>query len=91
MPLREPSTANDASRQSHEPVTAQVSAPRAEPRRIPQERPAARIEPERDDIQIHIGRIEVIALPPPATRAPKAPDRSLSLDAYLNRRNRGSR
>ena len=39
-----------------------------------------------DDIQIHIGRIEVLAVPSPAPRAPKAPDRSLSLDAYLNRR-----
>jgi hypothetical protein len=41
-----------------------------------------------DDIQITIGRIEVTAVPPPAPRAPKSPDRTLSLDAYLNRRAR---
>ena len=43
-----------------------------------------------DDVQIHIGRIEVVAVPPPAPRAP-GPDRSPSLDAYLNRRHGGSR
>ncbi len=37
-----------------------------------------------DDIQIHIGRIEVIAVPPPAPRPVPAPARkSLSLDEYL--------
>jgi hypothetical protein len=46
-----------------------------------------RAEREPDDIQIHIGRIEVTAVQPPAPRAPKAPDKAISLDAYLERRN----
>ena len=48
---------------------------------------AVAIQREADDIQIHIGRIEVTAVHPPVSR-PKAPDRSPSLDAYLNRRAR---
>ena len=43
---------------------------------------------ESDDIQIHIGRIEVTAVHPPAPRTAKTPDRGLSLDSYLNRRAR---
>jgi hypothetical protein len=58
----------------------------AEPRPLPQER-TSRAERQADDIQIHIGRIEVTAVRSAALPAPKAPDRSLSLDAYLNRRN----
>jgi hypothetical protein len=50
--------------------------------------PSAAFERASDDIQIHIGRIEVTAVSPPAPRAPKSPDRTLSLDAYLNRRTR---
>jgi hypothetical protein len=50
-------------------------------------RPAA-IERANDDIQIHIGRIEVTAVHPPAPRTAKTSDRSMSLDAYLNRRAR---
>jgi hypothetical protein len=38
-----------------------------------------------DDIQIHIGRIEVTAVTPPAPRPSKIPDRTPSLDEYLNR------
>lgn len=49
---------------------------------------SAGFERASDDIQIHIGRIEVTAVHPPAPRAPKSPDRTLSLDAYLNRRTR---
>ena len=49
---------------------------------------SARAERQPDEIQIHIGRIEVTAVPaPPAQRAPKAPDKGISLDAYLERRN----
>jgi hypothetical protein len=56
-----------------------------------QDRAATARASERDtfeDIQIHIGRIEVIAVPPPAPRATPAPARkSTSLDDYLKRRN----
>lgn len=51
------------------------------------ERHSERAERQPDDIHIHIGRIEVTAVHPPAPRAPKPPDNALSLDAYLNRRN----
>ena len=44
-------------------------------------------EREPDEIQIHIGRIEVTAVQPPAPRAPTPPDKAISLDAYLERRN----
>jgi hypothetical protein len=57
-----------------------------EPRPLPQER-TSRVERQVDDIQIHIGRIEVTAVRSAALAAPKTPERSLSLDAYLNRRN----
>jgi len=41
-----------------------------------------------DDIQIHIGRIEVVAVPQAAPRSAAAPARKgLSLDEYLSRRN----
>lgn len=41
---------------------------------------------ETEEIQIHIGRIEVIAVPPPNARSTAAPaNRSTSLDDYLKR------
>jgi len=42
--------------------------------------------PEPNDVQIHIGRIEVIAVPPPVSRSQPKPERkSPSLDEYLKR------
>jgi len=48
---------------------------------------STRAEKHPDEIQIHIGRIEVTAVQPAAPRAPKALDKGISLDAYLERRN----
>lgn len=39
-----------------------------------------------DEIQIHIGRIEVTAIHQPAPTVPKARNKEISLDAYLKRR-----
>jgi hypothetical protein len=39
-----------------------------------------------DEIQIHIGRIEVTAIHPPAPTVPKPRNKEISLDAYLERR-----
>jgi hypothetical protein len=48
--------------------------------------------PEPGDIQVHIGRIEVMAAPPAAPRPVAAPVRhAMSLDEYLKRRNGGAR
>jgi hypothetical protein len=41
---------------------------------------------QRDEIQIHIGRIEVTAVHPSPPRAPKARGKEISLDEYLKRR-----
>jgi len=42
-----------------------------------------------DEIQIHIGRIEVTAVPPPpATPTPKRAAKGPTLQEYLGRRNR---
>jgi hypothetical protein len=68
-------------------VLSRADTALAERRQLPRERQTLRVERPADDIQIHIGRIEVTAVPPSVQPAPRAPDRSLSLDAYLNRRN----
>jgi len=50
--------------------------------------PARAATPQGEDIQIHIGRIEVLAVPQAAPRPAVAPVRKgLSLDEYLTRRN----
>jgi hypothetical protein len=50
-------------------------------------RRASASEREPDEIQINIGRIEVVAVPPPAARPAAAPARkSLNLEEYLKRR-----
>jgi hypothetical protein len=59
-----------------------TSRPAVQPNGAPQVR-------GREDIQIHIGRVEVIAVPPPAQRtAPAAARNTESLADYLRRRDR---
>ena len=59
---------------------------------MPQERAATQGARKPDEIQIHIGRIEVIAMQAPAPPRPsKAPPQSLTLDGYLSRRDGKSR
>jgi len=54
-------------------------------RRLAQQQ-QARAERQGDDIQIHIGRIEVTAMPPTASRPMPVPARkSQTLDEYLRR------
>ena len=55
-------------------------------------RPAAPLERDTNEIQIHIGRIEVTALPPAQLRpAPPSPRKGLSLQEYLKRSDRRAR
>jgi hypothetical protein len=61
-------------------------------RSMPNERHAAQNAREPDEIQIHIGRIEVIAMQQPAPpRQAKAPPQSMTLDSFLSRRDGKSR
>lgn len=69
-----------------------LPTPRTHPRRQEREaHPAAARKSERntgEEVQIHIGRIEVIAATPPSPRAAaSATSRSTSLEDYLSRRN----
>jgi hypothetical protein len=77
--------------QSAMPVTPQISTEARDKREakanlMAEGRPT-RAEREPDEIQIHIGRIEVTAVQPPAPQTPKPSDKAISLDAYLERRN----
>jgi len=65
---------------------------RSDARSMPNERHAAQNAREPDEIQIHIGRIEVIAMQQPAPpRQAKAPAQSMTLDSFLSRRDGKSR
>lgn len=54
----------------------------------PVSQPSRPAQPQPEEIQVHIGRIEVLAVPQTAPRQAAAPARKgLSLDEYLSRRN----
>jgi hypothetical protein len=68
-----------------QPIPARGNA-RRQPAQIPSNSRAP--QPQSDDIQIHIGRIEVVAVPQPAPRPAAAPVRKgMGLDEYLSRGN----
>jgi hypothetical protein len=76
----------------YKPLVTRNFDRRAEAQQILPKRPdhlsdrVAKAAREPDEIQIHIGRIEVTAVPPPVSRPPARPARkSLSLDEYLKR------
>jgi hypothetical protein len=51
----------------------------------------SRVERGSGDVEIHIGRIEVVAVPPPAPRAATPPvSKATRLEDYLRQRNRGA-
>ncbi len=99
-----PSPAPPGERAAAEPKSLVAAAPklvgdrrremgRNEPVAAPRQLGASpRRERGTEDIQIHIGRIEIIAVPPPVAAPKAAPaPKAMSLDDYLSRRNRGAR
>lgn len=71
---------SDSPSHATRPAPLRASSPNVSAHRMP--------PPQPDEIQIHIGRIEVVAMPAPAPREVRAPIRkSQSLDEYLRRSN----
>jgi len=72
---------------SRETIVQQLMPPVATQARVPAAIPAPASPPPVDDIQIHIGRIEIHAVPPaPAPRAaPSKVRHGVNLDEYLTR------
>jgi hypothetical protein len=71
-------------------MLAAVAGDAGKPARVEFSAPSRR-SAQSDDIQIHIGRIEVTAVAQPAPRPAAAPARkAMSLDEYLGRRRRGA-
>ena len=87
-PLIQPrrSAANSTSPETPK-VSTEANSMRKARVNLPAEGRPTRAIREPDEIQIHIGRIEVTAVQPPASRAPRVPDKAISLDAYLERLN----
>ncbi len=73
------------------PVTVPVTPSERRTIAARQVSPMANVAPSSaDEIQIHIGRVEVIAVPPaPQRPAPVPVRKAMSLDDYLRRRQRG--
>ena len=92
----EPQPLIDRLRNSPEPAARITIPPAFRPRAAAGPRSAAPIAErphEPDEIRIHIGRIDVTAVPPPVTVRPAArPERkSVNLDQYLKERRGGNR
>lgn len=85
-------TSPTASALSVQPITrppVRQATPVAPTSRAPQVRAPARQQREADEIQIHIGRIEVTAVSPaPAAPLPKTPRKAVNLSDYLKKGDR---
>jgi hypothetical protein len=74
------------------PAPVPVASARLKPAGDEWPAPAGLQQPSGDDIHIHIGRVEVTAVPPPTPRPVAAPARkTMTLEEYLGRRNGASR
>jgi len=87
LPAIQPSPAGDPLRRAAQTAAPMLSSAQRSLAGDPARRAAAPAR-EPDEIFIHIGRVEVAAVPPPAPRAAPAPQRkSINLSEYLRRSN----